>query len=80
MIKALKYIQKNLVWTIPVSMGFGLIFGYLFDTSSLKQLIIPVTFIMVYPMVDKSHRFGQGYVRCLIILPVSVQTPQTGVD
>ena len=55
MIKALTYIQKNLVWTIPVSMGFGLIFGYLFDTASLKQLIIPVTFIMVYPMMVTLH-------------------------
>jgi arsenite transporter len=55
MIKALTYIQKNLVWTIPVAMGFGLFFGYLFDTSSLKQLIIPVTFIMVYPMMVTLH-------------------------
>jgi len=51
MIKALTYIQKNLVWTIPVSMGAGLIFGYLFDASALKQFIIPVTFVMVYPMM-----------------------------
>jgi arsenite transporter len=55
MIKALTYIQKNLVWTIPAAMGFGLLFGYLFDTASLKQLIIPVTFIMVYPMMVTLH-------------------------
>lgn len=51
MIKALTYIQKNLVWTIPVSMAAGLIFGCLFDATALKQFIIPVTFVMVYPMM-----------------------------
>lgn len=62
MIKALTYIQKKLVWTIPVSMGFGLIFGYLFDTSSLKQLIIPITFIMVYPMMV-TFRFMDEFIK-----------------
>ncbi len=51
MIKALTVIQKNLVWAIPVAMGLGLIFGYLFDAGFLKQFIIPVTFVMVYPMM-----------------------------
>ena len=32
-------------------MTIGLIYGYFFDASPLKQLIIPVTFIMVYPMM-----------------------------
>lgn len=49
--KVLSFIQKNLVWTIPVSMLVGLIYGYLFDATPLKQYIIPVTFIMVYPMM-----------------------------
>ncbi|MBW2659492.1 MAG: universal stress protein [Deltaproteobacteria bacterium] len=51
MLKTLSFIQKNLVWAIPISMLCGLIFGYLFNTASLKQFIIPVTFIMVYPMM-----------------------------
>ena len=51
MLKALSLIQKNLVWAIPISMLCGLIFGYLFNTASLKQFIIPVTFVMVYPMM-----------------------------
>ncbi len=51
MITALSFIQKNLVWTIPLSMTIGLVTGYIFDTSALKQFIIPVTFIMVYPMM-----------------------------
>ena len=51
MLKLLSLIQKNLVWTIPISMLFGLLFGYLFNAAPLKQFIIPVTFIMVYPMM-----------------------------
>ena len=51
MLKLLSVIQKNLVWAIPISMMFGLIYGYLFDASALKQFIIPITFIMVYPMM-----------------------------
>ncbi len=49
--KMLSILQKNLVWSIPISMALGLIFGYFFDASPLKQFIIPVTFIMVYPMM-----------------------------
>ena len=51
MLKFLSVVQKNLVWAIPISMMFGLIYGYLFNTAVLKQFIIPVTFIMVYPMM-----------------------------
>jgi ACR3 family arsenite efflux pump ArsB/nucleotide-binding universal stress UspA family protein len=40
-----------MVWTIPGSMLLGLIYGYLFDAAPLKQFIVPVTFIMVYPMM-----------------------------
>ncbi len=44
-------LQKNLVWAIPIAMMCGLLFGYLTDASALKQFIIPVTFVMVYPMM-----------------------------
>jgi len=47
----LSTLQKNLVWSIPISMSFGLVFGYLFNAAFLKQFIIPVTFVMVYPMM-----------------------------
>jgi ACR3 family arsenite transporter len=47
----LSALQKNLVWSIPASMLLGLLCGYLFDAAPLRQLIIPVTFIMVYPMM-----------------------------
>jgi ACR3 family arsenite transporter len=49
--RVLSFLQKNLVWSIPISMTIGLLYGYFFDASPLKQLIIPVTFIMVYPMM-----------------------------
>jgi arsenite transporter len=49
--RVLLFLQKNLVWSIPISMAVGLLYGYLFDASPLKQFIIPVTFIMVYPMM-----------------------------
>ncbi|MEJ2640584.1 MAG: universal stress protein [Desulfosarcinaceae bacterium] len=49
--KMLSLLQKNLVWSIPLSMIAGLFYGYRFDTAPLKQFIIPVTFVMVYPMM-----------------------------
>ncbi len=52
MMKMLKLLQKNLVYVIPVAMIMGVIGGgYLFDARPLKQLIIPITFIMIYPMM-----------------------------
>ncbi|MCK5348969.1 MAG: universal stress protein [Desulfobacula sp.] len=47
----LSKLQKNLVWAIPVSMLIGLVYGFLFNALPLKQFIIPITFIMVYPMM-----------------------------
>ncbi len=50
--KILKFLQKNLVYVIPVAMLLGLLGGgYLYDAKPLKKLIIPITFIMVYPMM-----------------------------
>jgi ACR3 family arsenite transporter len=49
--KILSMLQNNLVWSIPVSMLLGLLCGYLIDVAPLKQMIIPVTFVMVYPMM-----------------------------
>ncbi len=51
MIKKLTYLQQNLVWAIPISMSLGLIYGYFFDASNLRSLIIPITFVMIYPMM-----------------------------
>lgn len=49
--KLLKALQKNLIWSIPIFMIFGLIFGFLFQPSFLKSWIVPLTFLMVYPMM-----------------------------
>ncbi|HIK56370.1 MAG TPA: arsenic resistance protein [Synechococcales cyanobacterium M55_K2018_004] len=49
--KLLEAIQKNLVWAIPSSMIAGIIVGYLTNPSPLKAWIVPLTFLMVYPMM-----------------------------
>jgi ACR3 family arsenite transporter len=51
MLRLLSILQKNLVWSIPAAMLVGLGFGYLFNAEPLKRLIVPVTFVMVYPMM-----------------------------
>jgi ACR3 family arsenite efflux pump ArsB len=50
-LKILLFLQRNLVWSIPIAMAGGLLFGHFFDASPLRRFIIPVTFIMVYPMM-----------------------------
>jgi len=49
--KRLSYLQQNLVYSIPAFMLLGIAFGYFRDPSFLKILIIPFTFLMVYPMM-----------------------------
>ncbi|WP_163335621.1 arsenic resistance protein [Desulfopila sp. IMCC35008] len=52
--KALIKINKNLVYAIPALMIAGLVFGNLIDQSTvsgMKTLIVPFTFLMVYPMM-----------------------------
>lgn len=49
--KLLRLLQKNLSYSIPAAMVLGLIVGNAFDVSWLKSFIIPVTFVMVYPMM-----------------------------
>ena len=52
MIRTLTILQQNLIWAIPISMALGLVGGgLLFNAAPLKQLIIPITFVMVYPMM-----------------------------
>ncbi len=51
MITFLRHIQRNLVWAIPVVMLAGFFAGVTTDVKSLKQLILPFTFLMVYPMM-----------------------------
>jgi ACR3 family arsenite efflux pump ArsB len=47
----LKRINQNLVTAIPVMMGLGFGYGTLYDPAFLKNLIVPLTFLMVYPMM-----------------------------
>ncbi len=49
--KALGSLSKHLVVLIPAAMALGLIAGTLVDMSSLKVLVIPLTMLMVYPML-----------------------------
>lgn len=49
--KLLGFIQKNLVWSVPTFMIAGIIVGALTNPAPLKALIIPLTFLMVYPMM-----------------------------
>ena len=62
---ALTWLKANLVWSIPVAMLLGLAFGALVNPAFLKPLILPLTFIMVYPMMVnlqiKKVLSGQDY-------------------
>ena len=47
----LAWLQKHLVWSIPGAMLLGLAFGALVDAGFLRWAILPLTFLMVYPMM-----------------------------
>lgn len=49
--RILQKIQKKLIIAIPVLMLGGILFGYFVGSSFLKATIIPLTFLMVYPMM-----------------------------
>jgi ACR3 family arsenite transporter len=49
--KVVSTLKQNLVWSIPAFMIAGLIVGVLVNPAPLKALIIPLTFLMVYPMM-----------------------------
>ena len=44
-------IARNLIIAIPVMMIAGFLYGLFADTGWLKSLIVPFTFLMVYPMM-----------------------------
>ena len=48
---ALRWINQYLTSTIPTAMAAGFVFGLMADASFLKQWIMPLTFLMVYPMM-----------------------------
>lgn len=49
--KSLSLLQKNLVWSIPAAMLLGILAGHFFDLSFLSAAVMPLTFLMVYPMM-----------------------------
>lgn len=52
MYKSLAFLQKNLGWTVPLFMVAGFILGLsMEDPGVLKIFILPLTFLMVYPMM-----------------------------
>ncbi|NCC81436.1 MAG: arsenic resistance protein [Clostridia bacterium] len=51
MLKILFLLQKNLTYSIPLFMISGFFYGYLNNPASLKVLITPMTFLMVFPMM-----------------------------
>ncbi len=66
--KVLQFLQKRLIWSIPAFMVLGLLYGAYFDTHALKSAILPLTFLMVYPMmvnlnIKKVFSKGDGKVQ-----------------
>lgn len=51
MIRLLSLLSKYLVFAIPATMVLGFAFGLVAPTAWLKGLVIPLTFLMVYPMM-----------------------------
>lgn len=51
MFRSLRFIQKNLIWAIPILMVGGFLVGISMDATSLKSTVVPLTFLMVYPMM-----------------------------
>ncbi len=56
--KVLSWFQKRLIIAVPLFMVGGLLFGYgvdkkvvNFDIQLLKNLVMPATFLMIYPMM-----------------------------
>lgn len=49
--KWLGFLQKNLVWSVPATMLLGVVFGAVFNPAFLQATILPLTFLMVYPMM-----------------------------
>ena len=45
--KLLKFVKKHLIGTIFVSITLGIIVGYNFEVAWLKNLILPLTFMLL---------------------------------
>ena len=47
----LKFVKDKLVWVLPAAMGLGLVLGSSMDMRFLKGGILPLTILMVLPMM-----------------------------
>ncbi len=68
--KFLQTISKNLVLAIPATMALGFACGLVGDMAWLKSLIMPFTFLMVYPMMvtlKVREVFSGGDVKAQVI-------------
>ena len=50
-IRVLASLSKQLVVLIPLAMILGLVTGLALDVSGLQALVLPMTMLMVYPML-----------------------------
>ncbi|MEZ4387843.1 MAG: bile acid:sodium symporter [Candidatus Krumholzibacteriia bacterium] len=75
-------LQRHLVWAVTVAMVAGFLGGWLWDARPLRSLILPVTILMVYPIMvtlDVRGLFSQCHWRLLglvqlgnlVILPLA---------
>ena len=70
MMPVVQRMTRNLTLSIPVAMVLGLAFGLLFPAGWLRLLILPLTFLMVYPMMvglKLSQLREGGHVRVQIL-------------
>jgi ACR3 family arsenite efflux pump ArsB len=68
----LAYIQKKLIWFVLGAMLLGLANGYFFPSGYLKLLVIPLTILMVYPMMA-SMNLGAVFTQCSLKLQLLTQ-------
>lgn len=68
----LAVIKKRLIWFVAAAMVLGLFNGAFFSTDYLKPLIIPLTILMVYPMMV-SMNLGAIFNQCSYKLQLATQ-------
>ncbi len=69
----LQKISKNLVVAIPAAMALGFAWGLFADVSWMKGLILPFTFLMVYPMMvtlKVKEVFAGGDIKAQVVTQV----------
>lgn len=49
--KLLGLVQRNLGWAVPAALAAGFLYGLAFDPKPLAAGIMPLTFLMVFPMM-----------------------------